>query len=273
MLLGVRGAGGRSTSRRGAGPARPGEPHPPGFGRLALFAGGLLRDDRGARLADRRPRRPADGDAHGPAHPAARHRADPADPRPHQGAAAAGHAAAAHDRAARRIPRPPGVRGARCTPGSCGCGTSRRCTTWRCATRNIHALEHICFFAAGTSTGGTCCRRSAAACGSAAWDRSATWSAPSSWSESSGSCSRSRRDRDLPLLRRTTPTTGALSPRQDQNMAGLVMALEQSIVMGIALVCAVRADADRVRARGRARRAATKSLKSNDGARTRRAAV
>ena len=32
------------------------------------------------------------------------------------------------------------------------------------------------------------------------------------------------------------PHYWGLSPREDQNMAGLVMALEQSIVMGIALV-------------------------------------
>ena len=35
---------------------------------------------------------------------------------------------------------------------------------------------------------------------------------------------------------RTTPHYWGLSPSEDQSLAGLMMALEQSIVMGIALV-------------------------------------
>ena len=49
------------------------------------------------------------------------------------------------------------------------------------------------------------------------------------------------------------PHYWGLSPSEDQSMAGLLMALEQSIVMGIALVVGVRPDAGRVRARGAAR--------------------
>ena len=59
--------------------------------------------------------------------------------------------------------------------------------------------------------------------------------APSCWSGSSGSRSPSPRARSIPSTP-TTPTTGGFSRREDQSMAGLLMALEQSIVMGIALV-------------------------------------
>ena len=51
------------------------------------------------------------------------------------------------------------------------------------------------------------------------------------------------------------PHYWGLTAGEDMNMAGLLMALEQSIVMGIALVVPVRADALGVRPRGRPDRA------------------
>ena len=51
------------------------------------------------------------------------------------------------------------------------------------------------------------------------------------------------------------PGYWGLSAGDDQAVGGLVMALEQSIVMGVALVVPVRPRAGRERARGGARRA------------------
>ena len=100
---------------------------------------------------------------------------------------------------------------------------------------DIHAVEHICFVRRRILTGGTCSRRSAAACGSAAWARSATWSAPSCWSALLGIALAFAPTAFYPFYAHH-PHYWGLSPREDQKMAGLVMALEQSIVMGIALV-------------------------------------
>ena len=137
------------------------------------------------------------------------------------------------DRAGGRPVRPPGVRrrrlrrrdvavarprplrrGARARPGP------RRSSTSASPPR-------------GSSTGGTCSRRSARACASPGWDRSSTWPRRRSSSASSASCSPSR-----PSCSTRYDWQGAkwgLTPLDDQHVAGLVMALEQSIVMGIAL--------------------------------------
>ena len=53
----------------------------------------------------------------------------------------------------------------------------------------------------------------------------------------------------------TTGERWGLSPLDDLHVAGLLMALEQSLVMGIALVLPVHPHARRVRPRGRAGRA------------------
>ena len=106
----------------------------------------------------------------------------------------------------------------------------------------------------GSSTGGTCCRRSARACGSAAWARCSTWPRPRCSSACSASCSRSRPSCSTTATRATGTRLG-LSPLDDLHVAGLIMALEQSLVMGIALVylfVRMLSEADRG---GRARRA------------------
>ena len=63
------------------------------------------------------------------------------------------------------------------------------------------------------------------------------------------------------------PHYWGLTPGQDQNLAGLVMALEQSIVMGIALVYLFVRMLSRVRARGAAAPSATRSLEELGAAR------
>ena len=171
---------------------------------------------------------------------------------PHQGAAAAGHAAPDDDRGARRLRRPPGVRGvplhrhdgalARPADVRPGARAQRRST---CSSTSASSPP-------ACSTGGTCSRRSARAWHSAAWARSSTWRSPSSSSACSASSSRSRRTRSTPGIR-TTPHYWGLTARVDQNLAGVVMALEQSIIMGTALVYDRLQDAERQREGGPAR--------------------
>src|SRR5437763_13557209 len=85
---------------------------PPEPGATRAVRGRDPNDPRSAGLATRLTRRPADGDAHGPAHAAARHRPALAAPWRHQGPAAPGHPAPKRDRASRGISRASGVRGA-----------------------------------------------------------------------------------------------------------------------------------------------------------------
>ena len=96
-----------------------------------------------------------------------------------------------------------------------------------------HARAPVASPPPGSCTGGTCSRRSAPGCGSAGWARSSTWRRRRSSSASSASCSPSRPSCST---RYDWPgTKWGLTPLDDQHVAGLVMALEQSIVMGIAL--------------------------------------
>ena len=98
----------------------------------------------------------------------------------------------------------------------------------------LHALEHLCFFTAGLLYWWHLSPRSAAAIGWAAWARSRTWPARSCSSASLGS--RSPSPHPIYRFYAHQPHYWGLTPVQDQSLAGLTMALEQSIVMGIALV-------------------------------------
>ena len=53
-------------------------------------------------------------------------------------------------RAPGRLLRPSRLRGVRLRRGSCGSGTSPRCTTRALRYPNVHVLEHVCFAVAGT---------------------------------------------------------------------------------------------------------------------------
>ena len=86
----------------------------------------------------------------------------------------------------------------------------------------------------GSCTGGTCCRRSARGCGSAAWARSPTWRSTKILVGFLGIVLAFAPE----LLYDAYDHPGKLwgmTAHDDQHVAGLIMALEQSIVMGIAL--------------------------------------
>ena len=238
------------TGWAGAAPGDRGR-SPPRLGRLALFAGGLIAILAALVSPHRPPRRAADGDAHGPAHPAARHRPDPADPRADQGAAAAGHPAAADDRATRRVPRPSGVRGDRLRrvhvavahPGDVRPGPApRRAST--CSSTSASSPP-------ARSTGGTCCRRSAAACASAGMGPVALHGRHASCSSAcSGSCSRSLPSAIYPFYEHH-PHYWGLTPREDQNTGRAGDGARAVDRDGHRARLPVREDAHRVRARGR----------------------
>ena len=116
-----------------AGQARPARRarRPPG--RLHC---GPARPHRGAHLAHRPARRAVLRHAHGPAHPAAGRRADPAHRQPDEGHPAPGHPAPAASGTLGRPARAPGRGGRPLRRRHVGSGTSRRSTTPRCATRS-----------------------------------------------------------------------------------------------------------------------------------------
>ena len=140
--------GGRHRLRRGAGASAADDgPRGAGAWRLVSFLAGLALilvalvspvDALGDQLLLH---------AHGPAHPAARPRADPLHPRPDQASSCARSRAASTASSARSGPRPPRVRDRRSTSARCGSGTSRRSTTPPCATRASTSLEHLTFAA------------------------------------------------------------------------------------------------------------------------------
>ena len=100
-----------------------------------LLRGLAARGNARARLARGRARRSAVLHAHDPAHAAAGHRADPRDPRLHEGDPAPGHPDRARSRAPRRPARAPGVRGAAVRRGDLDLARARAPTTSRSPTR------------------------------------------------------------------------------------------------------------------------------------------
>ena len=112
-----------------------------------------------------------------------------------------------------------------------------RCTRPRSSTAFVHVLEHLSFAAAGLlywwhllspDPLAAAPRRPRARC--------STWRRRRSSSASSASCSRSRPTLLYDFYEAGPASTRwGLSPLDDQRVAGLIMALEQSIVMGIAL--------------------------------------
>ena len=134
-------------------------------------------------------------DAHGPAPAAARRRADPLHPRPDEGAAAAGDAPDPAPRARRGPDRPPGLRDRVLRRGDVDLAHPGDVRRGARAPGHPRARAPHVRRRRASCTGGTCCRRSAAATASAAWARSSTWSAPSCSSACWASASRSRRTR------------------------------------------------------------------------------
>ena len=205
-----------------------------GAWRLVAWCAGVARAVRGPHLARGPARGAARVDAHGPAPAGRRPRADPAHPRPH-----------ALDPAARDAPDPPHRARGRAARASrrgrrrlrrrhVALARARRCTTRRSSTRRCTCSSTSASPPPGSSTGGSCSRPSPRACASRGWAPWPTCSRPRSSSACSASRSPSRPSSS------TTPTGPAarrwgLSPLDDQHVAGLIMALEQSIVMGIAL--------------------------------------
>ena len=100
----------------------------------------------------------------------------------------------------------------------------------------VHVLEHIVLHGRrARCTGGTSCRRSATGT-SAAWGRSSTWPRRSSSSGALGIALTFAPGGAVRVLRGPAALLGPDAPATDQAVGGLIMALEQSIIMGIALV-------------------------------------
>ena len=118
---------------------------------------------------------------------------------------------------------------------SCGSGTSRRCTTRRSSTRSSTCSSTSRSASRAACTGGTCCRRSARASASAGWARSSTWSRRRLLVGLLGIGLAFAPDAIYDFYERQ-PGYWGISPGTDQAIGGLIMATEQSIVMGIALV-------------------------------------
>ena len=120
----------------------------------------------------------------------------------------------------------------------------------------LHALEHLSFFAAGRGAlvaadpAGPDAQRASPACSrspTSHWRR-AVW--PRSASSSPGA-----RPRTTPGTR-TRRGSGASNPVEDQNVAGVIMMVEQSLTLVLVMVWVVRADAGPLGAGGAAARAA-----------------
>ena len=99
----------------------------------------------------------------------------------------------------------------------------------------VHVLEHLSFIVAGSLYWWHLLSPIRARMRLDGWGRSPTWPPRSCSSARSAWGSRSPPRRSTPTTS-TRPACGASLPRDDQAIAGLIMAVEQSIVMGIAIV-------------------------------------
>ena len=211
----------------------------------------------GARLPARLARRPAVLHAHGPAHAAARHRPDPRDPGPHEGDPAARSRAsvATLERRAGPLAHPAfavvALRGR-----DLGLAHPRRLRPRRAPRTTVHVLEHLSFLLAGSLywwhlLSPIRARMRLGGMGPVVYMASTKLFV-----------GRARHGPRVRAQRRCTryyahhARVWGISARDDQAIAGLIMAVEQSLVMGIALVVLF------IRALGRVRaRAATRALR------------
>ena len=155
--------------------------------RLARVVRWRARPVRRADLARRPARRAARLDAHGPAPADRRHRRDPAHARADPLDPAPRDPPHPPDRARRRAVRVAVVRRGRLRRRDVALARPddlrRRAASTRASTRSSTSRSPP----RASSTGGTCCRRSARGCGWAGWRRSPTWRARSCSSASSAS--------------------------------------------------------------------------------------
>ena len=203
--------------------------------RARLRRGGARPAGR-ARHPDRRARRGLPVlRAHGPARPARRHRAAAAAALALARDPPAGHAAAHARRARARPAREPAGRDRRLARHACTSGTSRRSTTPPPSTPLLHALEHVSFFAAGIAlwwplvqpipmrralTGLQPLGYIAAAKGGlAALGLFLAWSSTAHY----------------PCYE-DAPRIWGLSAVEDQNVAGVIMMVEQSLTLVLVMV-------------------------------------